>query len=98
MWTEMGGKERYERRRRWFEENRQQFLDVVGWPLIGLSSGPSPACQPDWLQWTTLAGVPASAMHSHDDGRCAQSATARSSRRALASLRSAVEKPSVSLS
>jgi len=40
MWTEMGGKERYERRRRWFEENRQQFLDVVGWPLIGLSSGP----------------------------------------------------------
>jgi thiamine kinase-like enzyme len=30
MWNEMGGKERYERRRRWFEQNRQQFLDVVG--------------------------------------------------------------------
>jgi len=26
----MGGAERYERRRRWFEENRQRFLDTVG--------------------------------------------------------------------
>jgi hypothetical protein len=30
MWNEMGGKKRYERRRRWFEQNRQRFLDVVG--------------------------------------------------------------------
>jgi hypothetical protein len=30
MWNMMGGKERYERRQRWFESQRERFLDAVG--------------------------------------------------------------------
>jgi thiamine kinase-like enzyme len=30
MWNEMGGQERYERRRRWFESQREHFVDAVG--------------------------------------------------------------------
>ena len=29
MWSEMGGAERYERRERWFDANRQRFLDAL---------------------------------------------------------------------
>ena len=30
MWNETGGQERYERRRRWFDAEREHFLDAVG--------------------------------------------------------------------
>lgn len=30
MWQQMGGKARYKRRRLWFEENREHFLDALG--------------------------------------------------------------------
>ncbi len=30
MWNGMGGEERYERRKQWFESSRQRFLDTVG--------------------------------------------------------------------
>jgi hypothetical protein len=29
MWHEMGGAERFDRRRRWWADNRQRFVDAV---------------------------------------------------------------------
>ncbi len=29
MWSEMGGQERYDRRKEWFHQNRQHFLDAL---------------------------------------------------------------------
>jgi hypothetical protein len=32
MWNEMGGAERFDRRRRWWAENRHTFADAVDLP------------------------------------------------------------------